>query len=275
MDKPVRASEILPAADTYALKAIFNKVLLLKTALFILLFSVTLLCTGQTITAKIPVLILNDPNDAPFTRADGSGFLDLVVGEAFRRAHIKLHLVKLPAERALLNANAGIEDGDLSRIVGLESQYPNLIRVPEKLVNWEFVAFSMDRTISAKLGPLRAHSVAYIKGWKIYEQMMAGAPAVATAEDSAQLFRLLELKRVEAVLYVRWMGLNKIHEQGLQGIVVLEPPLATREMYIYLHKKHIKLVPKIAAALREIKKEGLYDRLYREKILQSVEPRKR
>lgn len=222
----------------------------------------------------MPELILNDTNEAPFTKADGSGFLDVVAGEAFRRAGFRLRLVKVPAERALLNANAGVEDGDLTRIAGLEAQYPNLIRVPEKLVDWELSAFSMNSAIPGKLDALRTHSVAHIKGWKIYEQMMAGAPGLVQTEDSAQLFRLLELKRVEVVLYTRWMGMAKIREQGLQNVSVLEPPLATREMYIYLNKRHAHLAPKIAAALREIKKEGFYDRQFRARVLLSVDPEK-
>ncbi len=249
--------------------------ILLKNTLTTLIFSAALLSAGTVLAAQVTELILNDPNEAPLTRADGSGFLDVVAGEAFRRAGVKLRLVKLPAERALLNANAGIEDGDLTRIAGLEAQYPNLIRVPEKLIDWEFSAFSMNSAIPTNLDALRTHSVAHIKGWKIYEQMMGGAPAVVTAEDSAQLFRLLELKRVEVVLYMRWMGLTKIREQNLQGVVALEPSLATREMYIYLHKRHADLVPKIAAALREIKKEGFYERQFREKVLVFIEPRKK
>lgn len=259
------------------MKTNFTEIYLLKSALFALSFGVALVCSGHAQANKIPELTLNDVNDAPFTRADGSGFLDVVAGEAFRRAGVTLRLVKLPAERALLNANAGIEDGDLSRIAGLEAQYLNLIKVPEKLIDWEFSAFSMDRTIRTRLDAIRTHSIAHIKGWKIYEQMMAGAPAVTTAEDSAQLFRLLALKRVEVVLYTRWMGLAKIREQGLSGVVALEPPLATREMFIYLHKRHADLVPKIAAALRDLKKEGFYERQFREKVLGyvSAEPRRK
>ena len=257
------------------MKTTFTEVILLKSTLLTLIFSATLLCASQAVAAQVPELILNDPNDAPFTRADGSGFLDIVAGEAFRRAGVKLRLVKLPAERALLNANAGIEDGDLTRIAGLETQYPNLIRVPEKLADWEFSAFSLNPAIPARLDAIRTHPVAHIKGWKIYEQMMADAPAVMTTEDSAQLFRLLELKRVEVVLYVRWMGLAKIREQGLPGVMVLDPPLDTREMYIYLHKKHVALVPKIAAALRDLKKEGFYEHQFREKVLVTLEPRRK
>ena len=77
---------------------------------------------------------------------------------------------------------------------------------------------------------------------------------------------------MEVVLYMRWMGLAKIREQGLQGVVVLEPPIATREMFIYLHKRHAELVPKIAAALRDLKKEGFYERQFREKVRTATEP---
>ncbi len=68
------------------------------------------------------------------------GFLDTLAKEVFHRLGIELEVIILPAERALINANNGIEDGNLLRIKGLEKQYPNLIRVPEKMMNSEFVA---------------------------------------------------------------------------------------------------------------------------------------
>jgi polar amino acid transport system substrate-binding protein len=58
-----------------------------------------------------------------------------------------------------------------------------------------------------------------------------------------------------------------IRQQDIKGVHALDPPLATREMFIYLNRRHAALVPRLAEALREIKAEGLYDRLYREKVL--------
>lgn len=217
--------------------------------------------------AASPVLSINDTNEPPYTTRAGDGYLDMIVREAFRRAGVEYRLVKLPAERALLEANAGIEDGDLTRIAGLEAQYPNLVRVPEKLMDWVFTAFSKNRAIPANWPALRQRAVGHIKGWKIYEQNMAGASNVIAVDDSEQLFRLLELGRIEVALYSRWMGLALIQRQELKGVHALEPPLASREMFIYLHKKHTVLVPKIAAALRELKAEGFYERAYREKLL--------
>ncbi|KVW96845.1 hypothetical protein ABW22_07650 [Thiobacillus denitrificans] len=227
---------------------------------------------GLARAAALPVLVLNDTNAPPFTAPDQSGFLDAVAGEAFRRAGVELKLVKLPAERALHNANAGIGDGDLARIAGLEAQYPNLVRVPEKLLDWSFTAFSKDASIPARWDVIRQRQVGHIKGWKIYEQQLAGAPHVISVDDAAQLFRLLELDRIEVALHARWLGDALVRQQDIKGVHALDPPLATREMFIYLHKRHAALVPRLAEALRAIKAEGLYDRLYREKVLSLTGP---
>lgn len=226
-----------------------------------------LLIAGMARAAGVPVLVLNDANASPFTTLDSKGFLDAVAGEAFRRAGVRLQLVRLPVERGLINANAGIEDGDLNRIAGLEAQYPNLVRVPEKLVDWEFTAFSKNAVLQASLEGLRTRRVGHIKGWKIFEKQFAGAPNVVSAGDPEQMFRQLQLDRIEVALYERWQGLSLIQSQGLKGVVALDPPLAKREMFIYLHKRHAALVPRLAEALRAIKADGLYDRLYREKVL--------
>lgn len=84
-------------------------------------------------------------------------------------------------------------------------------------------------------------------GWLhqgFYEQQLAGAPQFVSVDDAAQLFRLLDLNRIEVALYARWMGEALIRQQGIQGVHALEPPLATRAMFIYLHKRHAALVPR-------------------------------
>lgn len=121
--------------------------------------------------------------------------------------------------------------------------------------------------MKADFNSIRRHSVGLIRGWKIYERNMAGAKHATTVDDPEQLFRLLEHDRIEVALYVRWMGLALIQKQQLRGIHLLEPPLASRPMYIYLNKRHADRVPRLAQALRALKREGFYQRAYREKLL--------
>ena len=87
------------------------------------------------------------------------------------------------------------------------------------------------------------------------------------ADDPQQLFRLLNLKRIDVALYERWLGLALLRQQDIKDVRMLEPILANKEMFIYLHRRHAALVPKLAAALSAIKAEGLYQRLYEEKVL--------
>lgn len=232
---------------------------------------IVLLMMAASRAAALPVLVLNDTNAPPYTTANGEGFVDRVAAEAFRRAGVGLELVRLPAERGLLNANRGIIDGELTRIAGLEARYPNLVRVPEKLLDWNFSAFAKDASLPASWEAIRQRPVAHIRGWKIYERELTGAPHVLAVKDAEQLFRLLMLDRVEVVLYERWMGQDFTMKNGMPGIHALTPPLARKEMYIYLHKRHAALVPRLAGALRAIRAEGLYERWYREIVLAYTE----
>ena len=40
------------------------------------------------------------------------------------------------------------------------------------------------------------------------------------------------------------------------------PPLATKAMFMYLHKSHGELVPGIASALATMKAEGVYEKQF-------------
>lgn len=211
-------------------------------------------------------IILNDTNEPPFTTAQKDGFLDVIATEAFRRVGATLQLIKLPAERGLINANAGIEDGDMVRIAGLEKLYPNLIRVPEKIIDWEFVAYGKNPGVPATWPVIRGYTVGHITGWKIYEHKLKGAKQVVSINGPAQMFNLLGRGRIDIALYARWMGQAYIKQLNLKGIHELKPALAKKEMFIYLHKHHANLAPKLAKALRALKQEGFYGRVEKEKL---------
>lgn len=214
-------------------------------------------------------LVLNNATAPPLTNDDKTGLLDIIVGEAFRRSGLELSLIKLPAERGLKNANAGIDDGDLWRIAGLEKLYPNLVRVPEKVFDVNFVAFAY-KPGATEPGieidgwhSLKPHIVGLIKGWKILEKNVPAGTDVVYTGDAEQLFTLLEKRRIDIALYSRLMGLDIIRRRQMTGVTDLSPPLATREMFVYLHKSRSGLAPRIAEALAALKSEGLYDAEYK------------
>ncbi len=234
--------------------------------LSIMLLALVLTCNTSQATNE-PTLVLSDGRRAPFNTEAADGFLDIVAGEAFRRAGLRLKVVELPSERGLLNANTGVDDGVLGRIAGLEKIYPNLIRVPEKLVDWHFVAFVRQAKLSnASWSALEGHSVGHIRGWKIFEANVPPGTQTTIVDTEEQLFSLLDKGRIDVALYERVMGLALAKKIGTEGFRVVEPSLAEREIFMYLNKKHADKVPAIAAALRGIKAEGLYTRVCLEKL---------
>lgn len=217
--------------------------------------------------ANEPTLVLSDTYDTPYTTEAGDGFLDLVAAEAFRRSGLHLKMVRVSPERALLNANAGIEDGVSARIAGLEKNYSNLVRVPEKVMDFPFVAFARQAKLtSANWDTLASVSVGHIQGWKIFEQSLKPGTMVTVVDTAEQLFTMLDKNRVDVALYERWLGLALAEKMGIKNIHVVEPVLAEREMFIYLNKRHADKVPAISAALRAIKADGTYGKICREKF---------
>lgn len=227
--------------------------------------SLAFLLISSGLRAETPILVLNDANSAPFTNEADTGLVDVVAHEAFRRAGLQLKLIRLPAERALLNANAGIDDGEVSRIAGMEKAYPNLIPVPEKLVDHHFVAFTRNAKLKhATWNSVTPFSVGYIRGYKIIESNLRPETKTTTANDAEQLLTMLDKGRIDIAIYRRWEGIALARKMGIENIHIIEPSLAEKEIFIYLHKRHADKVPKIAAALREIRAEGLFARACRE-----------
>lgn len=209
-------------------------------------------------------LVLSTGVLAPYTTPDHKGFLDLLVPAVFQELGVDAELLAYPAasERALLNANEGIDDGLAMRIEGLERQYPGLVRVPEELVSNDFVAIATrHRFATPGYDALKPYVVSYIIGWKIFEANVPGVQELTLVRDADQMFTLLEKGRADVVLYERWQGLAASRARGLK-VQVMEPPLARTRMFMYLHRKHAALVPRAAEALVRLKRNGTYQRLY-------------
>ncbi|MBI4996086.1 MAG: transporter substrate-binding domain-containing protein [Rhodocyclales bacterium] len=218
------------------------------------------------IAAALPLhaepLRLNSGVGAPYFLPDKQGFLDLLVPEVFRRVGVEAEAVRYSAsERAMINANNGIDDGVAMRIKGLGKEYPNLVRIDEKVIDNEFVGYaSRAQFATTGFDTLRNHHVAYIIGWKVFESVLPPGDAVTLAKDAGQLFSLLENNRADVILFERWQGAHILRERGIKAHL-LWPPLVSTEMFMYLHARHAQLAEPAARALRAMKADGTYQRI--------------
>lgn len=221
------------------------------------------LCVGLPAGAASK-LILSSGVLAPYTTPQRQGFLDQLIAAVFREVGVEAELLIYPTatERGMLNANEGVDDGLAMRIAGLEKQYPSLIRVPEEVAVNDFVAITTQhRFPTPNWEALSPYVVSYIIGWKVFEAHVPKGKELTLVRDAEQLFTLLDKGRADVALYERWQGLATTRAMGLK-VQVMEPPLVRTRMYIYLHKKHAALVPRVAEALVKLKKNGTYQRLH-------------
>lgn len=225
---------------------------------FILMLGTAIAC----LSAQAQVLSLVTDDVYPRSTPDGRGFEDLILKEAFRRVGISIRTSQLPSERALLNVNQGIDDGLYVKIAGVEAGYPNLVRVPEPVCDYEFAAFGRDPSLKITGYPsLASFSIAFIRGWKNPEAATAGMKSVTRVKDDQALFEMLLDGRVDLIVYESLQGRLWIRNHGLTGIHQIGPPLATSEMFLYLNARHRDLVPRLAAALRDMKADGTWSQI--------------
>lgn len=230
-----------------------------------IIFFVFAICM-QNVAAD-SIIRLNTTGQPPLNTKSQDGFMDEVATEAFRRIGIQLQTALLPAERGLKQSNRGLVDGEMSRIKGLDKKYPNLVRVPEKIMDWEFVSFSY-QSVSLKNGwsDLSGKLVAYINGWKILERNIPSSAEITKTANVDELFNLLRKKRTDFTVYERWAGHYRLHQLMMNDVKELKPPLAVKEMFIYLHKKHRSIIPKLSSALSAMKKDGSYQKLVKKHL---------
>ncbi len=215
-------------------------------------------------------IVLDTAFGPPVSNDEQTGFADVVLAEAFKRMGYQLKTLRLPAERALINANLGIDDGDLLRVAGLQKKYKNLIQVPERIMTIDMVLFTKREPEFVVNGwqSMASHSLGIITGWKIMEKNFAklgNRVEIIKADNVEQLFILLNKDRVDFVAYSNWSGLAYLKEHNITDVTLLDPPLARPGFYTYLNKKHKHLVPELAAAIRTMKADGtlqsIFDRL--------------
>jgi len=210
-------------------------------------------------------LVLNTAYLAPVTSPDQTGYLDLVYKELGKRTGIHFVIQPLSGERALLNANEGIDDGDVGRIAGLDKTYPNLVRVPELLMSAQLKVFSREADfVVTGADSLKPYDVAILTGWKIVERTVVGTRSLVQLETFEQMFDMLGKGRVDLAIAEEMMSREVIRKLGLRSIKTLDPALLKVDWYLYLNKKHAALVPQLEAAIRQMRQDGTLQKLQTE-----------
>jgi len=234
------------------------------TIILAIIFFITQISFAQSNEAEQPTFTVSTSYKSLLSNPEQTGMLDRIVKEAFSRIGIQAEIIFNSTGRSLEDVNEGFLDAEINRIVGMEKNYPNLVRVPEPNMVMHFVVFSKKDFEIEGWESIRDLHIGIVKGWKILEDNTADFPHVTLVPTEIELFNMLDKERIDIALYSKLTGYEQLMIRELEDIYHLEPPLASREMYLYLHKKHEHLAEKVAEALRSMKEDGSYDQIVKE-----------
>ena len=180
---------------------------------------------------------------------------------AFQRAGVTAVVREVSPERSAVLANEGTTDGDVGRSSGLEKTFPNLVQVPEPVYQYAPTAFSYKRfDVTGGWESLRSHTVCIRRGLRQTEQRTKDLARQVLA-DEATMLRMLAAGGCDVAIMERNNGLARSAMAAEPPLLRLLPPMEIMPLYIYLHKSHAALVPKVAAALKQMRADGTMHKL--------------
>ncbi|ARJ66811.1 hypothetical protein WV31_14590 [Magnetospirillum sp. ME-1] len=181
-----------------------------------------------------------------------------VVREAYRRIGLEAAADLRPNERAIISADSGDTDGDTMRMAGLESRYPNLVRVAEPVMTFDTIAFTAGLSFPVTgWESLRPYSICVVRGFKLGEAATEGMTRELVATNGAAL-RMLKAGHCQVAALGEAVWLT-VEELKLGPVRALNTPVAVTPLYHYVNARHAHLAPKLAEALKTMRRDGTID----------------
>ncbi len=190
-------------------------------------------------------------------------FPDQIVGGeiltlVYRRLGIAVEFVDVPSRRALALSSAGLLDGEVQRIAGLELEYPSLVQVSPPINYIEPAAFTTSLHFEVRgWASIKDYSIGIVRGVGSSEAGTKNMRRVVAVNNLDSLIRMLDADRFDLLVTDLFSGSVAVKKMGLASrIQPLTPPLERIYIYHYLHERHRDLADKVAAVLREMETTG-------------------
>ena len=196
-----------------------------------------------------------------------NNILDARIQEAFRRLGLKAKLhVTSSSQRALILANEE-GDGDAARILNIKEHAPqnttNLILVPESIITMEMAVYTKNLSFPVTgWDALQKYRNGARNGAKFLEKVLSGKRSFLTT--TVQLVQMLEEGRIDTMVEWSLIADRTIKNFKAKNLRKLSPPITTKTLYLYLHKKHQSLVPRLSQVLRQMKEDGSFESITKE-----------
>lgn len=181
----------------------------------------------------------------------------------YAKLGLNITITPLPGKRAQHSAASGSSDGEIMRIYSYGNENTTNIRVPTpyyKLETMAFVRHGSDISIKSK-DDLKHLRVAKVRGVKHSDLVTSDVKDIYDLSSTEHMMKFLSMGRADVAITNTIDGLVVLNKLGYTDIVVSDKPLATLELYHYIHEKHEPLVEQINQVIKDAKSSGELARL--------------
>ncbi|OHC71510.1 MAG: hypothetical protein A3H93_20425 [Rhodocyclales bacterium RIFCSPLOWO2_02_FULL_63_24] len=197
----------------------------------------------------------------------GTAWSQRIYTEAFKRLGIPMQANFYPLARRAALVDEGAIDGDAARVHGYGAAHPNLVRIEESVMDFNFALFTAHATLPLqRLEDLSGSSLLaeYRRGILLCENTLK--PLVPPERLSNVTSEQQGLKKLLAKRTDVYCDLESVVKQGLaspelKGTTGIRKivTIGHLQTYPYFNKKRADLAPRMAATLKQMKAEGLID----------------
>ncbi len=212
-----------------------------------------------------PFYIVADANPNTY----GSRWASLIYTEAFKRLGIPFQLDHYTLKRRSVQADDGSVDGEASRVYGYGATHPNLIRVEESVMDFNFALFTANPAVRVQqLEDLRSSAnllVEYRRGILMCENTLkplVPPERISDVTTEEQGVKKLLAGRTDLYCDIDVFVLQLLHSPEFKNATNVRKVFDLGKSvptYPYLHRKHAELAPRLAAVLKKMKAEGLIE----------------
>ncbi|WP_342620151.1 transporter substrate-binding domain-containing protein [Rhodoferax sp. GW822-FHT02A01] len=171
---------------------------------------------------------------------------------------IQLQFVDGPAKRSLIESSEGRLDGEIQRVLAVQSEYPSLIAVSEPINYIEPIAFTKSLSFAVSgWDSLRPYKIGIVRGVGSSERGVSGMPHVSPTTTMDQMMLMLNAGHIDVAVNDLFSGMLVLNRLGIQAdIHPLFPMLQHIELYHFLNERHRALVPRVEGVIRQMKSSG-------------------
>ncbi len=191
---------------------------------------------------------------------DESTIIDRLLYTAFQRIGYTITMDASPMTYAIQMANSGERDGLASQVAGIEKTFPNLVMVPEQLLEVSFPIFArkdFNRTIDkwSDLSNLRIGHI--FQKTYIINHLPKDIAGTIQRETFYELNLALERGECDVIINSSTFDIELIVSENVKRIGTLD----RLPSYTYVNKKYQDLIPAVSKSLAEMKTDGTYEKI--------------